>query len=746
MSTDAANDDFFAEFSEDYFAECEEHLTIVRRDLLGLDAFVDLPEIDRSLLEELFRSFHTLKGMSGMIGLKEPEQLAHEIENYLRALRQQEVVLSQAGINALIAGTKMLEQVIANYRTHDTLPDIEPVLQQIRAVVPDSASTDALHAEEDTESRIVGAGLENNLAGKQTTFQQNPPSSSLPPSSGAADSEAHPSSLNPQEKARLEAALQSGKKAWRFEFAPVPGLAARGVNVTKIRDRLSATGELIYSSPRVLATGGIVFDFIIVTDALESTFATWVNDGLSYIAYTEVEQELPVEPKIPVSVSHEQKQASTVAVENSSTGGGTPAQPVTPAAAVTATAPSNVVRVDLTRLDDLMRMVGDLVISRARLEDNLSKLETIVPAPQLRELLETTMKLSSQLRDLREGVMQVRLVQIREIFARMQFVVRDIARESQKKVTLELSGEETEIDKFVVERMMEPLLHLVRNAVSHGLESESERIAQGKPPVGKLALRAATVGETVVIEIEDDGRGVDLEKLAARARSLGLIGADVALDMKAALEVICSAGFSTREVADLTSGRGVGMAVVKTTVHDLGGTLALESKPGVGTRFTIQLPLTLALADALIVRVGGQTFAVPLSAVREVFHVHEAQVTVLENNEIIAYRGGVLPLLRLERLFKLPQSSSDRHVVLVVGNGLAACGVVVERILDRREIVVRTLRDPLVQVVGISGATELGDGRVVLILNAAQLPNVPRQHIVRNNDVKARKAYVRYRK
>jgi two-component system chemotaxis sensor kinase CheA len=594
--------------------------------------------------------------------------------------------------------------------------------------------------------------------------------------SSPIDDSWNPLTLNPAEIAKAKSALKGGKKAWRFKFTPVPGLAERGINVTKLRDRLQATGELIYSSPRVLATGGIVFDFVIVTDAPESTFATWVNDGLTYIPYTEVEEELPlrerekerereveevipVEPSSPVAVSQEKKQVSAVAVENGSKGSGTPAeivtptlvQPVTkegegegmglgkkisspspssvvPAAAVTAAAPSNMVRVDLTRLDELMRMVGDLVISKARLEDNLSKLETIVPAPQLRVLRETSMTLSSQLRDLREGVMQVRLVPIREIFARMQFVVRDIARESHKKVTLELSGQETEIDKFVVERMMDPLLHLVRNAVSHGLESESERIAQGKPPVGKLALRAATVGETVVIEIEDDGRGVDLEKVAARARSLGLIGADAALDMNAALDVICSAGFSTREVADLTSGRGVGMAVVKTTVQELGGTLTLESKLGVSTRFTIQLPLTLAIADALIVRVGGQTFAVPLSTVREVFHVESEQVTVLENNEIIAYRGGVLPLLRLERLFKLSKAESTRQVVLVVGNGLAACGVVVERILDQREIVVRTLRDPLVQVVGISGATELGDGRVVLILDAAQLPNFPRQH------------------
>ena len=394
-------------------------------------------------------------------------------------------------------------------------------------------------------------------------------------------------------------------------------------------------------------------------------------------------------------------------------------------------ASSNFVRVDLTRLDELMQMVGELVITRARLGDRVKTLKGSVPESQFRPLREANLTLERQLRDLREGVMRVRLVPIGEIFARMQFVIRDIARESHKQIALELSGQSTEIDKFVVERMMDPLLHLVRNAVSHGLESEAERIAGGKSPQGKIALRAATSGEMVVIEIEDDGRGVNVEQVAQKARSQGLIAADATPDMATILDILCSSGFSTRDQADLTSGRGVGMAVVKNTVQELGGFLNLHTQVGLGTRFTIQLPLTLAIADALTISLSGQTFAVPQSSVREVLELQPQAITVLENNEIFSHRGNVLPLIRLANVFNLAPTSPEtrngkRLHVVIVGSGLNAVGLLVDRIIGQREIVVRPLTDPLVQVVGIAGATELGDGRIVLILDTAALLQVGR--------------------
>jgi len=374
----------------------------------------------------------------------------------------------------------------------------------------------------------------------------------------------------------------------------------------------------------------------------------------------------------------------------------------------------------------LMRMLGELVVTRSHLDDNLKRLEADLSAPLWRPLQDANLAMERQLRDLREGVMRVRMVPIGEIFERMKFVIRDLAREYDKRVKLELAGEQTEIDKLLVERMMDAILHLVRNAVSHGLETTSERLAMGKPPEGKISLRARPSAEIVVIEIEDDGRGIDSAEVAARARALGLVSADTVLDNALLLDLICAPGFSTREQVDRASGRGVGLNVVKNTILGLGGSLELDTETGRGTRFSIQLPLTLAIADALIVSVGDHRFAVPQSSVREVIEVDGPDVKALENNEIIRYRGGVLPLLRLGSLFRLEQKAPTHFHVFVVGAGAGSVGIAVDRIIGQREIVVRAISDPLIRVTGIAGATELGDGHIVLILDTADLGRAAR--------------------
>jgi two-component system chemotaxis sensor kinase CheA len=340
-----------------------------------------------------------------------------------------------------------------------------------------------------------------------------------------------------------------------------------------------------------------------------------------------------------------------------------------------------------------------------------------------RAVQENSHALERQLRDLREGVMRVRLVRVGEIFDRMPFAVRDLARESGRRVDVRISGQETEIDKYLVERMMDPVLHLVRNAVSHGIEPVAERIAAGKPEAGTLSLNAASIGELVMIEIADDGGGVDVEAVKRRARAIGLDIGDGELEGEALLDVLCSPGFSTRDTADRAAGRGVGMGVVQAAVRELGGTMTLDTVPGEGTRFLIELPLTLAIADAIIATVGGQAFAVPQSSVREVIAVPESAVRAFERNEIFPHRGGVLPLLRLSRLVGLPAQPGRTLHIFVVGAGSAAVGVAVDRILTQRqrEIVVRPITDPLIRSEGITGATDLGDGRVVLILDLPRL-------------------------
>lgn len=666
------NSEFFAQFLDDYYAECDEHLTLVRRHLLALEAQVGQARVEQALLDELFRSFHTLKGISGMVGLGAAEQLAHHMESYLRALRQHETVLSAEGVEALIAGASMLEQVIAARRNEQPLPSIDAIVARLETVASDVSSEPAQASlkddANDKASAVVGTGTETGVQ---------------------------------------DAIDGATTRTWHVEFVPTPALAERGVNVNSIRARLQEIGELVQAKPQVRGQGEIVFLFVVVTNADASVFASWGIDDLRFA---------PVDDAAPASSAALPEE--TVAIQEAGAGGAAEGQLTTQS---TMLAPSNVVRVDLARLDELMRMIGELVISRARLEDHLKNLKRSMPAAEWRALQETNLAMNRQLRDLREGVMRVRMVQVGEIFERMQFVVRDLARESGKRITLELLGRNTEIDKFLVERMTDPLMHLVRNAVSHGLETADERVAQGKGAEGRLTLRASTAGETVLIEIADDGRGINKERVAALAQAKGLIAAGATLDDAALLELICAPGFSTRDEADRGSGRGVGMDVVRNTVEELGGTIALETESGRGTRFTIVLPLTLAIAEALIVSVDGQRFAVPQSAVQEVIEVESSTVKALENNEIISYRGGVLPLVRLARLFDLKDKRERAFHVFVIGSGGAALGVAVDRIIGQREIVLRGISDPLVQVAGIAGATELGDERVVLILDVAAL-------------------------
>jgi two-component system chemotaxis sensor kinase CheA len=668
--------EFFAQFLDDYFAECDEHLTLVRRHLLVLEEQAGRPDVDPALLDELFRSFHTLKGISAMVDLSEAEQLAHHMESYLRALRRKEVRPGVEGVETLMAATTVLERVIAARRRSETAPGIDTTVERLRALHTDSAAT---------------------------TTEQPAPLQTVDTSD--ADAESGQSSARPQ----VSASRSEGTRLWRFEFIPTPALSERGVNVNSVRARLQEIGEILHAAPHVRGEGGVVFEFVVATGAEESTFAGRHEENLTYTLVEEAtphvtEASQTTERAAPASDSDEDSRPTTAAT-----------------AAASMLAPSNVVRVDLGRLDELMRLIGELVTSRARLDESLKHLKRHVAPAEWRALQETSLAMSRQLRDLREGVMRVRMVQVGEIFERMRFVVRDLARASGKEIRLELRGQETEIDKFLVERMMDPFLHLVRNAVSHGVETVEERAALGKPPAGRITLRAATSGDNVLIEIADDGRGIDAERVAARARSLGLIADDLQLDETLLLELICAPGFSTRDEADRTSGRGVGMDVVCSTVEELGGTLTLATGKNRGTRFTIELPLTLAIADALIAVAGGQRFAFPQTVVREVIEVEASSVRVLENNEIVSYRGGVLPLVRLARLFGLEETTARAFHVFVIGSGASAVGLAVDRAVGQREVVVRGLNDPLVKVAGVAGATDLGDGRVVLILDVAAL-------------------------
>jgi two-component system chemotaxis sensor kinase CheA len=325
-----------------------------------------------------------------------------------------------------------------------------------------------------------------------------------------------------------------------FTFAPSTELAERGVNVNSVRERLLAIGTIHKSTPSVKGNGKIAFEFIVETAADESGFGDWKADGIDFEKIEGPPAAPPINKEADVSESRKSGLFGQL----------------------------NVVRVDLSRLDELMLLVGELVISRAKLTEQLRRLENKLPGGDWRDLHEVNHMIERQLRALRDGVLRVRMIPIGEIFERMQFAVRDLARENARQVRLEITGKNTEVDKLLVERMLDPLLHLVRNAVAHGIEDAAARRSKGKPPEGEIRLHAATVGETVEIEISDDGRGIDRQEIARRARKLGFSEQTEIRDDRQLLEILCAPGFSTREEVDKTSGRGVGMDVVRRTVED----------------------------------------------------------------------------------------------------------------------------------------------------------------------------------
>jgi two-component system, chemotaxis family, sensor kinase CheA len=629
------DDPFIAGFMDDYFAECDEHLVAIRDLLLTLERSLGGPA-PVAALDELFRSFHSLKGISGMVELRPAELLAHEMESYLRALRQRDTALSQEGVDALIAGVDALERVLTARRERRQTADIGPA-----------------------------------LAGLASLAQA--PGALASPDQVAADPGGQPAA------------------DWVVTFSPTADLNRRGITVDSVRARLRELGTIVSATPRILESG-IAFEFGFNGSVDEAARAGWLQDGVTF------ERPDPGSGEALPSAVSDVDEAADHAV------------PVV----------SHYVRVDLARLDDLMRMIGDLVISRARLEDALARIEPRVPAGDWRAIQESGAAIERHLRDLREGVVRVRLVPVGEIFRRMPFVVRDLARESGARIELVLRGQETEIDKFLIERMMDPVLHLVRNAVSHGFESPEERRAAGKPEAGTLTMSATTVGESVVLEIADDGRGIDVEGVARHARALGLPVPDVLTD-EVVLDLLCAAGLSTREETDRGSGRGIGMAVVRATVQQLDGRMSLHSEPGQGTRFTIELPLTLSITEAMIATVGDRTFAIPQSSVREVIEIEPAALRRIEHHELAPYRGGTLPVVRLSTVFDIAERPRRSLHAFVVGAGPEAVAVAVDRIAGQREIVVRAMADSMIKVRGVSGATDLGDGRVVLILNLAAL-------------------------
>ncbi|MCA9655452.1 MAG: chemotaxis protein CheA, partial [Myxococcales bacterium] len=389
---------------------------------------------------------------------------------------------------------------------------------------------------------------------------------------------------------------------------------------------------------------------------------------------------------------------------------------------------SQTVRVDLSRLDHLMNLIGELGVVQANLGGTLDRLRMREGAGDMvRDLQGHLRTMSRKLSLLQQGLLDVRMVPLGQVFDKLARVVRQVGRQAGKDIRLSISGSQTELDKLIVEELSEPLLHMVRNAIDHGIESREERIEAGKPAAGRVDLRAFQRGNRVVIEVEDDGRGMDWRKIRETAIKRSLVTREDAVELgtNEIVDFIFMPGFTTREVATSMSGRGVGMDVVKTNISRLSGMIDVDTELGRGTRFAITLPVTLAIIQALVIETCRQTFCIPLNSVLESIMVRQSDIVTVEGQQVISLRGRTLPLLHLSRMFGLSNDTRfydpERIYVVIVGLAQHRVGLVVDELVGQQDVVIKPLGAALRSVPGIAGATELGANRTVLLLDVSTL-------------------------
>jgi two-component system chemotaxis sensor kinase CheA len=385
------------------------------------------------------------------------------------------------------------------------------------------------------------------------------------------------------------------------------------------------------------------------------------------------------------------------------------------------TAAENILRVDAERIDSVLNLVGELIIGKSMLQQALNEFAKTYPKDALRGRFVDAMAFQARvLNDLQRSVMKIRMVPVEQLFRRFPRMVRDVARQCGKEVELVVSGEDTDLDKSILDAIAEPLTHLVRNAIGHGLEAVEERKKAGKAPQGTLHLSAYHQGNQVIVEVRDNGRGMDVQRIKAKAIDMGLVSKEDAARLTEAeiFDFVFRPGFSTAEQVTEVSGRGVGMDVVQSVLHRLKGSIHIETYPGQGTTFRLKLPLTLAIIKALLFQVQHRLYAIPLNAVVEIARTREGEVHQVEHYEVLQLRNQVLPLVRLGRpRASGPDSANTKLFVLVISVGERKFGLIVDGLEGEEELVIKALDDHAVSTDLVSGASILGDGRVVLILN-----------------------------
>ncbi len=740
----------------EFIAEAQEVIETFSRTLLELEAQTRAGGIDPDLVNAAFRAIHSLKGLAGLFGATAIGGLSHYLESTLDSLRLGKLSLSRQVLDVLFEAIEMFSRLLTpRDEEGEPDPDIQPILGRLRALTEQQAEDlpqDNLdwvgesilsvlteyeehrlrenirsgrglfrvHAKFDILAIDVGIeGLKDKMKvyGEVITY--------LPSADGSSDDSIELDILlgSKSTLAELITALAVGDVTVHRVAPPEPSAIQpapppRAAPTQPSRPTPAATAPVTPSRQPPPPSRAAPTPARPTPTPPPTRPATPARSPASSSSETGRR-----EPSSPPSRGHSGRDALVSGLDDVAT------DSAAAASETSLRSLSQTVRVDLRRLDLLMNLVGELGLVQNNLAGVLEHLRELDRSADVsRELQVQIRDMTRKLALLQQGILDVRMVPIGQVFDKLARVVRKLSRDLDKDIRLVISGAETVLDKLIVEELSDPLMHMIRNCIDHGIEPSPERVALGKPPAGRIELRAFQKGNRVVIEVEDDGRGMDWARIRDVGLRRGAITPEEASSMtpSEAVNMIFAPGFSTRETANEVSGRGVGMDVVKTNIAKLSGMIDVSTDIGRGTRFSITLPVTLAIIQALVIQSAGHTFCIPLNSVLESIMVETREISTIEGHEVIILNKKTLPLLHLSRLFALrPLSKTyrDPHRVYVVVVGLAQhrVGLVVDELLGQQDVVIKPLGSAVRNVPGIAGATELGANRTVLLLDVGRL-------------------------
>lgn len=678
-----------SQYLEVFIEESKEHLQSCNEHLLELEKNPD----DLTIVNEIFRSAHTLKGMSATMGYEDLASLTHQMENILDAIRQKKLSVTAELLDIVFLATEHLEEMIVSISEGgDGKCDVSDVIEKLKKIEKGDTPL-----QEKTE---IAAAVETASIQGENIYDE-------------------------YEYTILLQSNEQGFHTYEITVTLREDCLLKGARVYMIFEVLESLGEVIKSTPTVDLLEEEKFDqqFMVTLVSMEEE-STVVKKVMNVSEVEKVEAKLLLPEEFqrstPKDAEEVIKKPMIVEKEASSEEQPLPAENTVDkkTAATKGNVSSKTIRVNIERLDILMNLFEELVIDRGRLEQISRDLNN-------QELQETVERMSRISGDLQTIILNMRMVPVETVFNRFPRMVRQLARDLNKKINLEIVGADTELDRTVIDEIGDPLVHLIRNALDHGIETPEVRNLAGKPEEGNVLLKAYHSGNHVFIEIEDDGAGINRERVLEKAIGNKIISAQAAAGLtdKQVYELIFASGFSTAEKISDISGRGVGLDVVKNTIESLGGSVTVDSVLGKGSIFSIQLPLTLSIISAMLVGIQEEKFAIPLSSIIETAIVKKADILSAHTQKVIDYRGKVVPLLFLKDIFQVPviDDSASFYSVVMVRKGDRLAGLVVDSFIGQQEIVLKSLGNYLTNVFAISGATILGDGQVALIIDCNAL-------------------------